>query len=921
MVDRDEQLALALRRWESARSGDGQFLLVSGEAGIGKSRLLAEVDDRMRGSGRRLRVAVFPRDAEVAGSVLVDLARELRATGDRASAERLTTRLDGGLRETGDPVRRRRLLVAELAEEVGALLASEATMLRVEDLHWADELSLDVLERVGSRVRELPAMLVATFRSDELYPRSALRAWRARLVEQRVAEELRLRRLDPDGTAAMVTALRGAAPASAELAALFDRSDGIPLHVEELIVTELLDGAAVPETIAESVAQRAARLSRSAGEVLEAAAVIGRSCAVDLLREVSAASPGELDPALAELTDSLLLVPGAGGDDVDFRHALIRDAVYAGIPPYRRRALHGTVAEVAERSGFGSAFLSDQLERAHRPAAAYGHALRAAREAVRSGAHREGVALYRRAQRTMPSSTPVAERALVHSDLARELAAVDDNEAALREWVAAIELHRRDGDEVAAARHVSQQLAALHLLGVPFAEREAIARQALARIDGVAGQRAELARAELLAAITAGLMLDRRLDNAIAVGSEAARHAAGEGAEAIRIDLDLSLGSVLVFAGRGDEGWALLENGIRAATEHRLDTRIARGYRMIGSCASVLVEYDRAERWIAEGLEVTRRLEQWNDHHYLTAHLAHVRWATGRPAEARALADAALVDGRGGITTRVTALHVLGYLALEAGSGVDGPGDRPALDAALEHLTAAREIGERMGELQRLSPAVWGLAELALAEGRADDAVTLCETGWELSAAVTDAAYLFPFVLTGVRAQLARRDTLAARAWLARCRSLIAARGIPGTLPALDHAEGLLLLADRQLLRARESLERARAEWGRLRRAREREQCIRDLAEVDARTGRSLRRDELSPREFEVARLIAQGATNREIAATLVISAKTASAHVEHILSKLGAARRAEIAAWVVARDAPARAPIPVDAPPSARRP
>ena len=240
-----------------------------------------------------------------------------------------------------------------------------------------------------------------------------------------------------------------------------------------------------------------------------------------------------------------------------------------------------------------------------------------------------------------------------------------------------------------------------------------------------------------------------------------------------------------------------------------------------------------------------------------------------------------------------------------------------------------------MGELQRISPAVWGLAELALREERFADAVELCERGYRLSAEVGDAAYLFPYVLTGTRAYLADRDVKAASEWIERCAILLRRRNIPGTLPALDHADGLLHLAEGRVTHARDSLTAASEAWDALGRFWEGTLVLLDLARCSARGRRvgeatryvseARRRageagarlivrlaDEikldptadaasgpLTAREFEVARLIAEGATNREIADRLVIAPKTASAHVEHILAKLGVSRRAEIAAWV----------------------
>ena len=208
---------------------------------------------------------------------------------------------------------------------------------------------------------------------------------------------------------------------------------------------------------------------------------------------------------------------------------------------------------------------------------------------------------------------------------------------------------------------------------------------------------------------------------------------------------------------------------------------------MIGSSASVLVEYDRAERWLTEGVRYAEHVELWNHRHYMASHLAHVQWATGQWDAASRTAQHALADGRGGITTWITAQYVLGYLAM-------GRGDWQT--AAGSMLREALAAGEQMAELQRLSPPLWGLAEVAQCRGDYDTTLILCERGYQASADVTDAGGLIaPYLLTGVRAHLARGDVAAAGEWSDRVGAVLTASAIPGTLPAIGHARGLILLA------------------------------------------------------------------------------------------------------------------------------
>jgi DNA-binding CsgD family transcriptional regulator len=225
-------------------------------------------------------------------------------------------------------------------------------------------------------------------------------------------------------------------------------------------------------------------------------------------------------------------------------------------------------------------------------------------------------------------------------------------------------------------------------------------------------------------------------------------------------------------------------------------------------------------------------------------------------------------------------------------------------------------------------------------EGDAATARDRCEQAFSASAAVADAAYLFPFAVTGTRAYLAVGDPNGARDWVERVDGALTARGIPGTLPAVRHARGLLAIADGRTALARDELRAAGAAWTARGRAWEGSWASIDLARALDRAhlpgpaGEALAearaaaqrlgspvlaaaadparprrgRDPgdpwapLTAREFEVARLVAEGSTNAAIGAHLGVSPRTISAHVEHILAKLGVGRRAEIAAWVAAR-------------------
>ena len=942
LVGRDSLLALCEQRLSQAAAGAGQLMFVAGEAGIGKTRLLGVIARRAHASGFAVvRASAFPGDAQSFAGLLLDLASDLMAASDPALADlgrSLSSRVRAITAADGDAHHRRRLLVQDLADGLIRTEPGTPMMIVLEDLHWADELSLDVLGHLAGRLATRPILVAGAYRSDELYPRLPMRDLRARLLGQRLAEEIRLPRLVLAQTATVASAVLGR-PASAQMiAAIHERSDGIPLHVEELLAAidedalmpqsqsgAAVQSAAVPDTLGDAVLSRARQLATRTRGVASAAAVIGRSFDFDLLTAITGSGPDEVAGALRELQDAYFVLPGNDAVSFDFRHALIRDALYADTDLPRRRRLHEKVALTAVERGYRGAFISAHFEQAGCSQPAYEYAVAAASEAASMSAHGEALELYRRAVRNLPAGLAALDRAAMYAALGDEAAATDDNAAAAQAYRAARELIAGTGDARAAAALAPRAAAVAHLLGEGLDARVRTLQAALDDLDGVAD--ADRERARLRSAMAAAYLLDDRLDEAITHGELSRAEGRQIGDEETSLNAAATLGMVLVFIGRMDEGWRLLEDAIARARGRHQEAEAARGYRLITSAASELVEYDRAERWLADGIRYAEQAELWNHRHFMVSNLAHVQWATGQWDAAILSAQQALADGRGGITTRITAQYVLGFLAM-------GRGDWEAADTLLREALAE---GERMAQLNRLLPPLWGLAEAARCRGHYDTALTLCERGYQASAEVTGAAYLFPYLLTGVRAYLAHGDIAAAENWSDRVAAVLTARAIPGTLPAINHGRGLVLLARGEVSAAHQALEAANEAWRARRRFWEGTWARLDLAEAavsarrrgqaailldEARTvacaaGATTvveaadrlttsfdhgRQDEpwhpLSAREFEVARLVAAGLTNRQIGEQLVLAPKTISAHVAHILTKLGAARRAEIAAW-----------------------
>ena len=215
LVGRDAFLALIEQRLADAAAGSGQLLFVAGEAGIGKTRLLGAIARQARASGFAVaRAAAFPGDVQSLAGLLLDLASGLvpapePALGDLGRS--LMARVRSISADAGDAHHRRRLLVQDVADLLVAADPGTPVLIVLEDLHWADELSLDVLGHLAGRLATRPVLVAGAYRSDELYPALPMRELRARLLGQRLAEEIRLPRLGLDQTATMTSAVLGQA--------------------------------------------------------------------------------------------------------------------------------------------------------------------------------------------------------------------------------------------------------------------------------------------------------------------------------------------------------------------------------------------------------------------------------------------------------------------------------------------------------------------------------------------------------------------------------------------------------------------------------------------------------------------------------------------------------------------------------------
>ncbi|HET9435330.1 MAG TPA: AAA family ATPase [Candidatus Limnocylindrales bacterium] len=940
LVGRDDLLELADRRIAEVAAGRGHALFLSGAAGLGKTRMIRTVVRKARSLGFRVDGgSVAPQDHQVPLASIRDFANGLRGNPEWGSMAEDLLAIDGA--HDGDALGSRRLVVHGVADRILEAI-DRPTLLVFEDLHWTDELSLEVIGELARRVAEQPLLLVGGYRPDEFPADGTIhREWRARLVGQRLVEEVRLRPLTLDETGIATTLLLARdLPAPRDVVeAVHERTNGIPLHIEELLGALRGDGeldgprirsAHVPDTIGAAVLARVGRLSADARAVARAGAVVGRCFSPDVIAGVVGRPLEDLEPALEELVDAAILQPFDYVDEgyYDFRHQLLRDAIYDALPPAQRRRLHAMAADLGMGlQGASVIHASRHFERAGLRRQAFEAALVGARAASRVSARREAFELYGRAVRNMPDDLPPGERGELYEGYSDAAAAVDDNRLAEEMARQAREQYLAAGRPSAAAGLLLSMGAAARREARPIPERQALIEQMLAEIAALPATPERDALRSMGLGLKAACHIDAvELDAAKAIGREAVDAAFASGDRDLVVDAEAWLAMVTALHEDPAAGLAELLGRAREARDSGFEATGVTAFRNAALVAMRVFDYDTAERGLEEGLRYADAIEQSHCRHIMRAVSGLTDWARGRWDDALASAQQELADG-GCHRGTIMALDAVGLVAL-------GRGD---LDAAGLALGRSLQAGRTSGEPERILPALWGLAEVELLARRPTASMALCDEALALATAVGERALLVPFVVTGVRAALAASRPEDAARWRVRAEAALAG-WTAGATPALHHAAGLLRLATGSTVAAREALEAATAGWEAIGRTWETTWARLDLAQAllrashvaeatghitaargqaEAMASRPLldRADDLArqargravtdepwrpltTREFEVARCIAAGLTNGEIAAQLDIAPKTASAHVEHILAKLGVARRAEIASW-----------------------
>ncbi len=393
-------------------------MLVAGEAGVGKTALVDVVAERS--TDRVLRGACEPLFTARPLGPFIDIARSL--------PEPLATTITGGGRVHA--------ALPDLLDE----LTTRPSMVIVEDVHWADKASLDLIALLGRRMAQTASLLVVTFRDDELAVDHPLRHVLGSLVGQAAVERIRLQPLSLDGVALLLGRDR------LEAQQMYQRTGGNPFFITEVMAEP---GASLPASVADAVLGRVARLEQPARRLLEALSIIPGLVRPALVSTLGGSNVDQLD----RLFESGMVVRFAG--DIAFRHEITRETVAATIDPVRAVELHRTAMTALISGGADPAVIAHHAERAGDTDAVRRFAREAADAAVRMGAHREAAAQYGRAIR-VGNPDPLLEAELL--ELGGHQAMLSDRFDTALAWLQRAVLLRRDLDD---ARSLSAALVAL----------------------------------------------------------------------------------------------------------------------------------------------------------------------------------------------------------------------------------------------------------------------------------------------------------------------------------------------------------------------------------------------------------------------------------------------------------------------------
>ena len=829
-----------------ARSGEGRLVLLEGEAGVGKSALLEQFTHDLPDS-RLLSGACDGMFTPRPLGPLFDIAQQVHG------------RLHSLCRADAP---REQLFDAFLTElcEPGPL-----PVVVIEDVHWADEATLDLLSFLARRIREIAVLLIVSYRNDEMADTHPLRIALGHLAVQRCARRFPLAPLSAQAVR-MLSVGGGIDPAE-----LYSVTGGNPFYVRAVLEAGLGE---IPGSVRDVVLARAARLEPKARQTLEAAALIGGTVDERLLRHVVA------EPALAEVISSGLVV---GHPVLRFRHEIARQAIEQAVLPARRSELHARILQGLRTLGCDDdARLAFHADEAGDGPAALEHAAAAGRRARTLASHREAAGQFERALRFADGEAP-ASIAARWIELATELSMIDRWPDAETAYTRALENWRAAGDPLGEGDTLRRMSAALWRL-CRGDQILAAAEGAVAILEPL-GPTAELAAA--YACLAAHQNEPGHGDIVVPFAQRAQELAVRFGVPAVQSRATTTEAQAVWFAG-GD--WEpVLRRALSIALENGIENEAGFAYTNLHEQHCGNRDYAKADPYFHDGVAYCEDHDLGTYYNCLRGVRTSSLERLGRWDEVVRIAESLLAS----VASPVNRMIPMTSLALVAARRDQGD-VWPHLDAAM--TAADGSTGPMYIGAVRLARAEarWLESDLTAARQEAELADDAC-------ANATD-PWLNGEIAVWLRRTGSRRTSRRELAEPYRLQLTGNHRGASDLFDALacPYDAALALLDAPDELALRRALDVCNA-LGAVATARIIRQKMRSLGIQSVPAGqRAATRENslgLTHREQEVLELLCEGRTNASIATKLVISPKTVDHHVSSVLAKLGVSKRTEVAA------------------------